>query len=50
MSAEGLPNRVIRELSVGIGPRVGGSEGSHRARDVIAVDAVAQELDRRPGL
>ncbi len=36
MSQESLPERVIRELSVGIGPRLGGSEGSHRARDVIA--------------
>jgi aminopeptidase YwaD len=36
VSAEGLPNRVIRELSVGIGPRLAGSESSHRARDVIA--------------
>jgi aminopeptidase YwaD len=27
---------VIRELSEGIGPRLGGSEGSHRARDYLA--------------
>ncbi len=30
---EGLVLGVIRELSEGIGPRLGGSEGSHRARD-----------------
>ena len=34
--AESLPERVIRELSVGIGPRLGGSDGSHRARDCIS--------------
>lgn len=32
----GLPERVVRELSEGIGSRLGGSEGSHRARDWIA--------------
>ena len=39
---ESLPERVIRELSVGIGPRLGGSEASHRARDVIA--GILEEL------
>lgn len=33
---ESLPERVVRELSEGIGPRLGGSDGSHRARDWIA--------------
>ena len=36
---ESLPERVVRELSEGIGPRLGGSEGSHRARDWIASSA-----------
>lgn len=34
--SESLPERVVRELSEGIGPRLGGSDGSHRARDWIA--------------
>jgi aminopeptidase YwaD len=33
---ESLPERVVRELSEGIGPRLGGSDGSRRARDWIA--------------
>jgi aminopeptidase YwaD len=33
---ESLPERVVRELSEGIGPRLGGSEGAHRARDWVA--------------
>src|SRR6266540_1572434 len=34
--SESLPERVVRELSEGIGPRLGGSDGSHRARDWVA--------------
>jgi aminopeptidase YwaD len=34
--SESLSERVVRELSEGIGPRLGGSDGSHRARDWIA--------------
>lgn len=36
MNDGGLPERVIRELSVAIGPRLGGSDASHRARDYLA--------------
>ena len=35
-AGEELVLGVIRELAEGIGPRLGGSEGSHRARDYLA--------------
>jgi len=44
---EGLPERVIRELSEGIGPRLGGSDGSHRARDFLAELLAELGLDVR---
>jgi aminopeptidase YwaD len=47
VTEEGLPERLVRELSVGIGPRLGGSDGSHRARDVIAEVLAELGLDVR---